>query len=322
MSDIPIDETVGQSLCQLATCGETKRAVSAGEKSLPITYDVIRKTARDLYEWSLKKVPDDTLAALEAARARETSPAAQKTLDFMQAAARAAEREDRHACSDAGFPTYFVKIGTRLSLDGDIRRAFVDGFSDLVETIQPPILKFITHPLTLERSYQGRDMPILSFDVIDGADYMEVTCSPKALGSGRWADLKVFSYPTVGEIEAYFMECVLEAGSQHCPPVVIGVGIGGSFDHAAKMAKRATLRKIGSLHEDPLIRDMEARLLAAVNKTGFGPMGTGGDTTALAVHIDYAHGHGFVPVAVCFNCWINRRTTVHIADDGTVTRLE
>ena len=204
---------------------------------MPITYDVVRQVARDLYGWSLKKVPDDTLAALAEARQRETNPTSQRTLDFMQAAARAAEREDRHACSDAGFPTYFVKIGTRLTLDGDIRRAFVDGFADLVETIQPPILKFITHPLTLERSYTGKDMPIVSFDVADGADYMDITCSPKALGSGRWADLKIFSYPKLADIEGYVMECVMEAGSQHCPPVVIGVGIGGSFDNAAKLAK-------------------------------------------------------------------------------------
>jgi fumarate hydratase subunit alpha len=263
-----------------------------------ITYDVVRQVARDLYGWSLKKVPDDTLKALADARERETSPASQRTLDFMQAAARAAEREDRHACSDAGFPTYFVKIGTQLTLDGDIRRAFVDGFADLVDTIQPPILKFITHPLTLERSYTGKDMPIVSFDVADGADYMDITCSPKALGSGRWADLKVFSYPTLADIEAYVMECVLEA------------------------AKMATLRRIGTRHDDPMVADMEERLLAAVNKTGFGPMGTGGDTTALAVHIDYSHGHGFVPVAVCFNCWINRRTAARIHGDGKVERIE
>ena len=289
---------------------------------MAITYEVIKQAACDLYGWSLKKVPDDTLMALAEARKKETNPASQRTLDFMQAAARAAEREDRHACSDAGFPTYFVKIGTKLTLDGDIRRAFIDGFAELVATIQPPILKFVTHPLTMERSYAGRDMPILSFDVIDGADYMDITCSPKALGSGRWADLKIFSYPKIAEIEAYFMECVLAAGSQHCPPVIIGMGIGGSFDHAAKMAKQATLRKIGTKHPDPMIAAMEERLLAAVNKTGFGPMGTGGDTTALAVHVDYAHGHGFVPVAVCFNCWINRRTAARIGNDGKVTRLE
>lgn len=289
---------------------------------MAITHETVRRVACDLYGWALMKVPDDTLQALAAARETESSDASRQTLDFLMASARLAERKERHVCSDAGFPTYFVKIGTRLTLDGDIRRAFADGFKDLVETLDPPILKFITHPLTMERSFEGRDIPTLSFDLLDGADYMEIVCSPKALGSGRWADLKVFSFPTQAEIEEYVMDCVLAAGSQHCPPVVIGVGIGGSFDHAAKLAKGATLRHIGTRHDDPMIADMEDRLLAAVNKTGFGPMGTGGDTTALAVHVDYAHGHSFVPVAVCFNCWINRRTAARIYSDGRVERLE
>ena len=85
-----------------------------------ITYHVIRQAARDLYGWALKKVPDDTLAALAEAERNETSEASRKTLRFMQAAARAAETQDRHACSDAGFPTYFVKMGTRLTLDVDV----------------------------------------------------------------------------------------------------------------------------------------------------------------------------------------------------------
>jgi fumarate hydratase subunit alpha len=115
---------------------------------------------------------------------------------------------------------------------------------------------------------------------------------------------------------------VLQAGSQHCPPVIIGVGIGGSFDVAAKIASKATMRPVGSVNPEPTLAAMEERLLRAVNATGFGPMGTGGDTTALAVHVDYASGHGYTPVAVCFNCWINRRTRARIRDDGTVERFE
>lgn len=289
---------------------------------MTIGYDITKQVARDLYGWALKKVPDDTQLALHRAEQNETNPASRRTLSFMQAAARAAETENRHVCSDAGFPTYFVSIGTEARLGKGFRRAFSDGFAELVATIEPPILKFITHPLTLERSYEGKDMPIVSFDIVEDSDFVEIICAPKALGSGRWAALKVFSYPSLAEIEAYIMECVLEAGSQHCPPVIIGVGIGGSFDHAAKLAKKGTLRRIGELHPDPMVAAMEERLLAAVNTTGFGPMGTGGDTTALAVHVDYSSGHGFVPVAVCFNCWINRRTAARIANDGTVTRIE
>jgi len=289
---------------------------------MAITYDQVREASRDLYTRALMKIPADTHRALAEAETRETDPRSRETLRFLQASARKTEADARHACSDAGFPTFFVTVGTNLTIDGDIKQAFVDGFADMVVSVDPPILQFVTHPLTLERSFAGKDMPNLSFDMRDGADYIEITCSPKALGSGRWAALEVFAYPTLEEIETYVMDCVIKAGSQHCPPVIIGVGIGGSFDNAAKIAKRATLRHIGTKHADPMVAAMEARLLEAVNATGFGPMGQGGDTTALAVHVDYSAGHGFVPVAVCFNCWINRRTTARIYNDGRVEHVE
>jgi fumarate hydratase subunit alpha len=180
----------------------------------------------------------------------------------------------------------------------------------------------VTNPLTLERGYKGKDMPLVTFDVIDGADYVEITCSPKALGSGRWAALEIFTFPDLATIEKYVMEVVLKAGSQHCPPVVIGVGIGGTFDYATKMAKEAVLRPFGQRHGEPMVADMERRLLEAVNMTGFGPMGTGGDSTAMEVHVEYAAGHGFTPVAVCFNCWINRRARARIYQSGQVEYFE
>ena len=103
---------------------------------------------------------------------------------------------------------------------------------------------------------------------------------------------------------------------------MIGVGIGGTFDHCAKIAKLATLRPFGQQNSEPILADMEARLTRAVNQTGFGPMGTGGDTTALAVHVEYASGHGFTPVAVCFNCWINRRASARLSGTGEVAFFE
>jgi fumarate hydratase subunit alpha len=219
-------------------------------------------------------------------------------------------------------PVYFVKLGTAAQIEGNIKQAMSDGFDHLVATIQPPILKHVTNPLTQERSYKGKDMPLVSYDLIDGADYVEITCQPKALGSGRWAALEIFSFPDLATIEKYVMDCVLKAGSQHCPPVVIGVGIGGTFDHCAKIAKLATLRPFGQSNPEPILADMEARLTRAVNKTGFGPMGTGGDTTALAVHVEYASGHGFTPVAVCFNCWINRRASARLSNTGEIDYFE
>lgn len=287
-----------------------------------VTYEQMRAVSSDLYAAALRKVPDNTLDALRRAIGTETHELARRTLEVMLRSAEKAEREDRFVCSDSGVPVYVVEVGTAVRMEGDMKRAIRDGFAHLVETIQPPILKHVSNPLTNERGYAGRDMPIITWDMVDGADWIDVTCSPKALGSGRWAALEIFTAPSLEVIEGFVMDCVMKAGSQHCPPVVIGVGIGGTFDHCAKIAKGAALRPFGQINPEPILAAMEARLLRAVNKTGFGPMGTGGDTTALGVHVDYASGHGFTPVAVCFNCWINRRTRARIYDDGRVERVE
>jgi len=289
---------------------------------VPITYDMVKMAAAELYGRCLKKIPEDTKGALRQALGAETNEGARKILTMMLNSAQVAEDTDRHVCSDAGVPVYFVKLGTAAQIEGNIKQAMSDAFDHLVATIQPPILKHVTNPLTQERSYKGKDMPLVSYDLIDGADYVEITCQPKALGSGRWAALEIFSFPDLATIEKYVMDCVLKAGSQHCPPVVIGVGVGGTFDHCAKIAKLATLRPFGQKNPEPILADMEARLTRAVNKTGFGPMGTGGDTTALAVHVEYASGHGFTPVAVCFNCWINRRASARLSNTGEIDYFE
>lgn len=289
---------------------------------MAITDEMIMSATKDLYSWSLRKVPDDTKAALAAAMETETSEAARKTLKLQLRSAELAEREDKFVCSDSGVPVYFVKIGSKADVSADIKASIRAGYETLVETIDPPILKHVTNPLTLERGHHGKDMPIVSYDLISGADYVEMICAPKALGSGRWAALELFTFPTLDEIETYILDVAIKAGAQHCPPVIMGVGIGGTFDHCAALAKKQTLRAIGTINQDPVLAAMERRLTEAVNALGFGPMGTGGDTTALAVHVDYASGHGFTPVAVCFNCWINRRTRLRLWVDGRVERLE
>ena len=289
---------------------------------MAITYDQVKSVSAQLYESCLKKIPEDTKEALRKAGEAERNDGAKKILTMMLKSAQAAEGGNRHVCSDAGVPVYSMKVGTAAQLEGNIKQAISDGFDHLVATIQPPILKHVTNPLTNERGYKGKDMPIVSYDLIDGADYVELVCQPKALGSGRWAAMEIFSFPTLDVIEKYVMDCVLKAGSQHCPPVVIGVGIGGTFELCAKIAKEATVRPFGRKNPEPILAAMEERLLKAVNQTGFGPMGTGGDTTALAVHVEYTSGHGFTPVAVAFNCWINRRAGARLYNDGRIERFE
>lgn len=283
---------------------------------MPITDEMIHTATRELYSRSLRKVPDDAKEGLRAAMRTESNELARRTLDLQLRSAELAERKDRFVCSDSGVPTYFVKIGSNVELRCDLKASIRSGYEELVETIDPPLLKHVTNPLTQERGYHGKDMPIVSYDFESGADYIEIVCSPKALGSGRWAALELFTFPSLEEIETYVLDVAIKAGAQHCPPVVMGVGIGGSFDHCASLAKKQTLRPIGQVNPEPVLAAMEDRLKSAVNALGFGPMGTGGDTTVLGVHIDYSSGHGFTPVAVCFNCWINRRASVRIWNDG------
>ncbi|WP_420224386.1 fumarate hydratase [Pigmentiphaga litoralis] len=289
---------------------------------MAISSELIRSVTSSLYEWSLKKVPDDTQLELARASERERTDVAKNTFRIMLHSADAAEREDHLVCSDVGVPTYSIKVGTQVSFSGSVRQAIVDGFADLAARIDPPILQMVTNPLTLQRSYVGKNMPIVSFDMVDEVDYIEIICAPKALGTGRWESIETFVYPSLAVIERYVLDSVLKAGSQPCPPIVVGVGIGGTFDTASRMAKECVLRPFGHENPDPILADMEQRLLKAINATGFGPMGTGGDTTAMAVHIDYSSGHGFTPVAVAFNCWINRRTRARIYNDGRVVRIE
>jgi fumarate hydratase subunit alpha len=289
---------------------------------MPITSAQIQSVTATLYERSLKKIPEDTKAVLRKAQGSDSSETARKTLTIMLQSADAAERKDHLICSDVGIPVYAIKIGTRARIEGRLRQAVVDGFAELAAHMQPPILRMVTNPLTHQRSHAGKDMPIMSFDVIDDADYLEIICAPKAMGSGRWEALETFVYPSLETIERYVLDVVMKAGSQPCPPIVVGVGIGGTFDHAARMAKQQILRPFGQTNPEPILASMEQRLLTAINSMGFGPMGTGGDTTAMAVHVDYAASHGFMPVAVALNCWINRRTGARIHDDGSVEWFE
>ncbi|MFK8033927.1 MAG: fumarate hydratase [Hyphomicrobiales bacterium] len=283
---------------------------------MPITDTMIQQATKELYSRALRKVPEDAKAALANAMATESSEIARRTLKLQLRCAELAEERDRFVCSDSGVPVYFVKVGAKVDLACDFKAAIRSGYEELVETIEPPMLKHVTNPLTLERGYHGKDMPIVSYDFESGLDYVEMICSPKALGSGRWAAMELFTFPSLDEIETYILDVAIKAGAQHCPPVVMGVGIGGTFDHCAGLAKKQTLRPIGEVSPDPTLAAMEKRLFKAVNALGFGPMGTGGDTTVLGVHVDYSSGHGFTPVAVAFNCWINRRTSVKIWGDG------
>jgi len=287
-----------------------------------ITDDVVRSTTAKLYEKAIKKVPEDIKGAINRAVEAETSEVARQTLRSMLRSADASEKTDSLICPDVGIPVYYIKVGTKVKLETDLKHSITEGFKDLVKTIKPPLLMLITNPLTRERGYVGEGIPVVSFDLIHDADYIEVTCAPRGFGCGLWATLQIFNYPPLEVIEKFILESVLRAGSKPCPPVMVGIGIGGTFDNATRLAKVAMLRRVGEKNKNADIARWEEGLLRAVNETGIGPMGLGGKTTALALNVEVSSGHGFTPVAVCFSCWPNRRMRAKIYGDGSVDYYE
>lgn len=285
---------------------------------MSISHTLIKNVATDLYERSLKHVPDGTIKAIKSAINTERNPVAIKTLELMLESATNAQINDIPICSDSGIPIYYVNLGTAVELSADPKKAIKEGFDQVVKTMEPPILPHITDPFTLQRSFEGTGIPVVNYDLLPGKDYLEIICHPKGLGSGQMAELHVFSFPSLETIREYVLQCVKKAGSQHCPPVVVGVGIGGTIDVAAKLAKKALLRPLGQSHPDEKVAAMENRLLTAVNLTGIGPMGTGGDTTAWVVHVEVSAGHGFIPVAVCYDCWMARVKKARIYNDSRI----
>ena len=289
---------------------------------MPITYELIKQVTSSLYDRSLRGIPADTKAALRRADAVESNETARHTLRIMLESADAAERKNHFVCSDAGVPVFFVRVGTQAQFSGDVRRAITDGFAELVESIQPPLLPHVTHPLTLERGYQGKGMPIVTFDLVDGCrscGHHLFAQGARLRPLGRARDLQLPGPEDDRDLRAR------DGDQGRLAAVPAGRDRRGHRRHfrlRRQDGQGATLRPIGQSHPEPIVADMERRLVDAVNQTGFGPMGTGGDSTAMAVHVDYCAGHGFTPVAVAFNCWINRRTRARVYNDGRVEIVE
>ena len=145
---------------------------------MSISQDAIKTLTAQLYDRSLRGIPEDTKAALQRAESVESNATAQHTLRIMLKSADAAQRSNHFVCSDAGIPVFFVRVGTQARFEGNVRQAITEGFADLVQNIQPPLLPHVTHPLTLERGYQGKGMPIVTFDMVDDCDFVDITCSP------------------------------------------------------------------------------------------------------------------------------------------------
>ncbi len=222
-----------------------------------------------------------------------------------------AEEKQIPICQDTGMAVFFVKIGQDVHIDGmnitdaineGVRQGYSDGY--LRKSVVSPIDRVNTKDNT---------PAIIHYDIVEG-DKITIEFAPKGFGSENMSKLKMLK-PSDGVkgIKQFIIDTVKEAGPNPCPPIVVGVGIGGTVEKCAQIAKKSLLREIGNHNEDENIKSLEIDILKDINKLGIGPQGLGGNTTALAVNIEVFPTHiAGLPVVVNINCHASRHKKVVI----------
>ena len=251
---------------------------------------------------------DDVKNCIYAARERESWPMAAEILDRITENFNIAHRDGVPVCQDTGVACVFIKVGQDVHITGGlteavnegVRRGYRDGYLRKSVVGDP-----------LERINTGDNTPaMIYYDIVPG-DEVEITVAPKGFGSENMSRIAMLR-PSDGVegVKKFIIDAVAEAGPNPCPPIVVGVGIGGTFDKAAYLAKTALLRPLGEYNENPYYSALEDELLEAINSLGIGPQGFGGRTTALAVSIEAMPTHiAGLPVAVNINCHVTRHVT-------------
>lgn len=275
------------------------RVVNVSELLAPITRMCIA---------ACRVLPEDVRAGLRALREGESAPAARAALDDIIANYQLAEESAMPICQDTGMALVFLDVGAEVFLEGDLDAAvqtavgkgYTEGYLRKSMVADP-----------LRRGNTGDNTPAMIYLRRVPGDKVTITVAPKGFGSenmSRQAMLKPAD--GVEGVKNFVLESVRLAGPNPCPPVVVGVGIGGNFDKSALLAKRALLRPLDEPHPDPYYAALEAELLEKIAATGIGAQGYGGSSTALAVHIEVLPTHiAGLPVAVNLNCHATRHQT-------------
>ena len=266
------------------------------------------------------KLSEDTVQALKAALERETNEMARTQLMAILKNVEVAEEFKFPMCQDTGLQTFFLDVGYDFPYMKDLENALVKAVRRATKEI--PLRPNAVHPFLHKNSGDntGRFVPYIHWELREGDDAI-IHVIPKGGGSENMSGLYMLS-PGVGikGIKKTVVEHVFRSGGKPCPPTIIGVGIGGGADLALTLAKKAAiLRPIGVRHEEDFVAQLEEELYEMANKLGIGPMGLGGDTTVLDVHVEYAYRHpATLPVGIVTQCWANRRAKVHIDANGHV----
>lgn len=269
---------------------------------------VVRQMCIDVnYELS-----QDMQTALRKAQSEETSELGVQIFSKLQENLKIAKEDQIPICQDTGMAVFFVKVGQDVHLVGGdvtaainegVRQGYTEGF----------LRKSVVGDPLIRKNTNDNTPAVIHYDIVPG-DKVHITCAPKGFGSENMSRVFMLK-PADGEegVKNAVVQAVKDAGPNACPPMVVGVGIGGTFEKCAEMAKEALTRPVGQHSDISYVSDMEKEILDRINQTGIGPAGLGGRITALAVNINtYATHIAGLPVAVNICCHVNRHITVEI----------
>ena len=265
----------------------------------------VEELVRRLFVEANLYLGEDVLEALRRALQQEESPVGREVLEELLENAEVARRERLPICQDTGLAVVFVELGQEVRMVGGdlyeainqgVRRAYKEGY----------LRKSVCHPFS--RKNTGDNTPaVVHLEVVPG-DEVRIIAAPKGGGSENMSRVVMLT-PAAGKegVVRYVVERVRESGANPCPPIVVGVGIGGTLEQAALIAKKSLLRPLGEHHPDPEVAALEEEILRRVNALGIGPQGYGGRVTALAVHVEMVPCHiASLPVAVNIQCHAHR----------------
>jgi len=255
-----------------------------------------------------RNLPDDICKRITTCCEHEDWAPAKETLEKLIENYKIAERDSVPICQDTGVACVFVEIGQDVQVIGSLNEAINEGVRLGYE--EGYLRKSVVGD-PLNRVNTGDNTPaMISYDIVTG-DKIKITVAPKGFGSENMSRIAMLP-PSDGVdgVKAFVLQTVEAAGANPCPPVVVGVGIGGTFDKVALLAKKALLRPTDGKNADPYYAKLEDELLESINSLGIGPQGFGGRTTALAVNVLTMPTHiAGLPVAVCINCHVTRHLT-------------
>jgi fumarate hydratase subunit alpha len=261
----------------------------------------ITRAVKDLFIDANCNLGEDVLAAFDRAIERDESPVAKEVLRELKENARIARDEQSPICQDTGLAVLFVEIGQDVHVvGGDLKAAINEGVKKGYG--EGYLRKSACHPFTRANT-KDNTPAVIHFDIVPG-DKVRIVAVPKGGGAENMSRVDMLS-PSAGleGIKDFVVKRLEASGSNPCPPTVVGVGIGGTFERSALLAKKALVRKIGERNADPELAKIEVEVLARINKLGIGPMGYGGNTTSLDVFFEVEPCHiASLPVAVNVQC--------------------